>query len=135
MKVKACFIILLLATTTAAVAQSRHWGTCCRSEYNRQTEVNIAGTIAEITEVDGWTYLVVKTNSGTAEVHLGPTDFLQGEDVVLKQGDRIQVIGSKLSDSGGEFINARRLVIGDKTIIFRDSAGRRAWHDGRHCCC
>lgn len=133
MKTKVLILIMVFAVTTA-VAQGRR-GPGPGSRYDTKTETTVTGTIDQINQQDsfcpgGGTHLVLKTDKGNMDVRLGPTKFLGDQKFELKKGDSVQVIGSKLDSKAGEFIIARQITSGGKTLTLRNEKGFPAWPRG-----
>jgi hypothetical protein len=78
----------------------------------------------------------LKTDQGTMPVHLGPSQFLEQQQLTPKVGDTMTVTGSKLTTGKGEVILAAEVKSGGKTITLRDSQGVPVWRGkgmgGRH---
>jgi len=133
MKTKLLIVMMALAVT-AALAQGRR-GRGPGPGYDPKTETTISGTIDQINQQDsfcpgGGTHLVVKTDKGSMEVRLGPTKFIEDQKFELKKGDTVQVIGSKLDSKAGEFLIARQVTSGGKTLTLRNEKGFPAWPRG-----
>jgi hypothetical protein len=88
--------LMCLVTAPVAVAQTRTG----RPRYNPATEITVKGTVQEVREIarGAWTgtHAILKTDQGTFDVHLGPSDFLASKQMSLSKGDQIEVTGSKV---------------------------------------
>ena len=104
--------------------------------YDPATEVTINGTIEAVNQLKGprgWagTHLGLKTDSGTIDVHAGPSWFLAQNKVSFEKGDQIEVTGSKVKFNGEDAVIARELKKGGSTITLRNAQGIPAWSRGR----
>ena len=99
-------------------------------KYDVKNEVKIKGVVEEIREVSGQfegTHLVVKTETKTVLVHVGPTAFLKEIDTSFNKGDQIEVVGCKAPDAAEEEILAREITAGQNTTTLRDDKGVPVW--------
>jgi hypothetical protein len=81
----------------------------------------------------GWngTHLMVKTDSETLEVHIGPTFYLEEQKFTFGVGDQIEVTGSKVKYQGVDALLAREVKKGDKTLLLRNAQGIPLWSKSR----
>jgi hypothetical protein len=85
--------------------------------------------------------LSVKTENQTISVHLGPAWYLNNQDFPIKNGDEIEVTGSRINFSGSPAIIAAEVRQGDKVLKLRDNNGIPVWRGqnqrgmGRGACC
>jgi len=106
---------------------------CCMGMpgYQVSTETTITGTVEDVVQPARGrmmgTHLLVKTEAGTIEVHLGPSAFLSREGFSFAKGDTVEVVGSKMTMGGGEVIIARELSKDGKKLTLRDKTGRPVW--------
>lgn len=105
--------------------------------YNSRTETTVTGVVQEVKEIASGgrgtgTHLVVKTDSGVIEVHVGPSWYLKQQNCEFKKDDRVDVIGSKVKFEGTDVLVARQIKAGDKTWTLRDTQGKPAWSQGRN---
>ncbi|HYG99487.1 MAG TPA: hypothetical protein VD837_10185 [Terriglobales bacterium] len=125
---KATLIVLFLLLAVPLALADKTSG----PKYNPATETKVSGTVEEVKEVmDGdekETHLVVKTDSGLIEVCLCPAKFLSELEMSFQKGDKIEVTGSKVTDSKGETeVLAREIVRGENTLVLRDKQGGPVW--------
>ena len=104
--------------------------------YNPATETTVKGTVDEVKTVAGrgagaGIHLVLKTESETLDVHLGPAAYLQKQNFELTKGDQVEVTGSKVQFQGHHAIIAREVKKGDKVLTLRDANGFPAWSRAR----
>ena len=69
----------------------------------------------------------LKTDQGTMLVHLGPTKFLEQQQLAPKVGDTMSVTGSKLTTGKGDVLLAAEVKSGNKTVTLRDAQGVPVW--------
>jgi hypothetical protein len=130
------------------------------SMYDTQAEVTVTGTVQEVRTLGGMmpgdgpvalhgmgrgmgmqgTHLILQTETGTLEVHLGPTAFLESEKIIgsgssdqpgpIAQGDTIEVVGSRMTIGGSRALIAREIRKGGQSWTLRDANGRPRWSVG-----
>ena len=103
--------------------------------YDPATEVTMKGSIEAVQQLTGprgWagTHLSLKTDTGTIDVHVGPSWFLTQNKIVLAKGDPIEVTGSKVKFGASDALIARELKKDGKTITLRNAQGVPAWSGG-----
>jgi hypothetical protein len=105
-----------------------------RPRYNPSTETTVKGTVQEVQERarGAWTgtHVILKTDQGTLDVHLGPSDFLAKKQLTLSKGDQIEVTGSKVNDGQTEVLLARTVKKGDTVFTLRNDRGIPEWSRG-----
>ena len=121
----------LLLTATFAAAQGPGAGSHMRM-YDPATETSINGTIEEVKHIARGrmitgTHLMVKTGEESAEVILGPANFINSKGFSFAKGDSIEVTGAKLTVNGAGYIIAREVVKDGKTLTLRDKDGQPQW--------
>ena len=107
------------------------------SQYNRMYDSKTVETISgEVTVVDritplkgmsGGVHINVKTVKETISVHLGPSFYIENQDVKLQAKDQVEVKGSRITFDGKPAIIAMEVKKGDETLKLRDDAGFPAW--------
>jgi len=106
-------------------------------KYDPKTESTIRGTVEEIKHYPsqkGWRtgeHLMLKTEGGTVDVHLGPTDYWEKNGFSLAKGDSLEVTGSKVKVDDAEVMLAREVKKGEKSVTLRNAQGVPAWSRGR----
>lgn len=129
-------VALALAAVPAG-AQRGMGGPRGAPRYDPKTEVTVQGTVEELKEYPsprGWRtgqHVMLKTDQGAVEVHLGPTDYWKANGFELAKGDSIEVTGSKVKVDDAEVLLAREVKKGEKTVTLRDAKGVPAWARGR----
>ncbi len=75
--------------------------------------------------------MIVKSDAGTFDAHLGPTRFLEKNKFIFAKGDQVEIIGSKVEMDGADALLAREVKKGGKTLTLRNAQGVPAWSGGR----
>jgi hypothetical protein len=124
---------LMMATAPTGRAQRGHM---MMGNYDTKTEVTIQGTVDKINRMGKGPmpgmgiHLIVKAGNETTEVHLGPADFVE-KTMAFKEGDAIQVTGSKVTMMDRTVVIAREVKKGDEVLKLRDEQGVPLWR-GMH---
>jgi hypothetical protein len=134
----------ILVTAVSSFAQPRP-GTMWRgsggwgpgSQYNRIYDPKAVETISgEVTTVDritpakgmsGGVHMLVKTDKETVSVHLGPSWYLENQDVKIEPKDKVEVKGSRVTFVGKPALIASEVRKGNEVLTLRDEAGFPAW--------
>lgn len=124
--------VLLASIATIAVAQAGYGGRM----YDPKTEVTVKGTIQDVqqqTGKQGWsgTHLTLNTDGSVLDVHVGPSSYVAQKQFSFAKGDKIEVVGSKVTISGKEALLAREITKDGKTLVLRNAQGVPEWSGGR----
>ena len=99
--------------------------------YDATTEITITGTVQDVLHPQmgrmSGTHLLLKTETETIEVHVGPSNFVSSEGFTFAKGDSVQVLGSKVTIGGKQALIAREVTKDSKTLTLRDKTGRPLW--------
>jgi hypothetical protein len=136
--------ITLLISAVTSVAQTRPgmmwrgsggWGP--GTPYNRMYDPKAVETITgEVTRMDritpakgmsGGIHMLVKTDKETISVHLGPSWYLENQDVKIEPKDKVEVKGSRITFGGKPAIIATEIKKGDEVLKLRDESGFPVW--------
>lgn len=103
--------------------------------YNPNTETTVKGTVEQVKTMQGrrgsgGTHLDLKSDSGTFDVHLGPSSFVVSRGFTFAKGDQIEVTGSKVKFQDLDAIIAREVTKGDKVLTLRNAQGIPEWSGG-----
>jgi hypothetical protein len=108
--------------------------------YNPASEVTLTGVIQTVTEAaDAYqlngipmpgTRLSVKTSNNTTDVRLGPSLFLEQQDLDLVPGSVVRIEGSRVTMGNAGVVLARRITIGRTIVVLRDTTGAPQWGNG-----
>ena len=72
-------------------------------------------------------HLVLKTDSKTLSVHLGPAWFIDRQNIRIEEGDTIEVKGSKITYEGKPTIIAAEVKKANTVLKLRDKNGFPLW--------
>jgi len=107
------------------------------SQYNRMYDPKAVETITgEVTAVDhitpvkgmsGGVHMNVKTDKETISVQLGPSWYLENQDVKIEPKDKVEVKGAKTTFAGKPVIIAAEVKKGDEVLKLRDDSGFPVW--------
>jgi hypothetical protein len=122
---------------SVAGAQSAPTGRQGSPMYDVKTETTITGTVESVENITGaggrgrrgmgGTHLALKTEKDSVAVHVGPTAYLAEKKITLGKGDRLEILGSRVTIDNETFLIARQIKKGDNTWMLRDASGRAAW--------
>ncbi|MGB3344208.1 MAG: hypothetical protein WBA61_09865 [Aequorivita sp.] len=131
--------LLIASTNVNAQRGNNGWGQ--NSNYGRLFNANtmetISGTVEAVetismdTKMSTGIHLKVKTKSLTVSVHLGPSWYLDNQDIQFEKGDKITVTGSRISYQNAPAIIAVEIVKGDDVLLLRDKTGFPVWSGWR----
>lgn len=100
--------------------------------YDPKAETTLNGTIDDIQLHAGHyratgTHLLVKTDSGTIEVHVGPSVYIEKHQFSFSKGDHIEVLGSQVKIGNKDTFLAREITKEGKKLVLRDQNGVPLW--------
>jgi hypothetical protein len=106
--------------------------------YDPRTEATVTGTVTDVKTLPsrgggrglGGTHVLLKTETETVDVRLGPTAFMKEQQFAISPGDTLQVTGSRVTIDGAKALIAREVRRGDATLTLRDATGRPKWAGG-----
>jgi hypothetical protein len=109
--------------------------------YNAQITTSVRCVITEVGHVDhvwgpikGKSYgvnLTVKTDKETLTVYLGPSWYIDRQDIKIKKNDIVEVKGCKKIYNGGYVIVAKEIIKDNKVLRLRDDDGNPVWEAGK----
>jgi len=108
-------------------------GTQYNRMYDPKTVETISGEIAVVDRItpvkgmSGGVHMNVKTDKETISVHLGPSFYIENQDVKLQAKDKVEVKGSRITFDGKPAIIAMEVKKGDEVLKLRDDAGFPTW--------
>jgi hypothetical protein len=128
----------LLFTTEVFAQQIRRgcWGRADRYNrlYDPDTVTTISGTVEDIdyfTPAEGMAqgvHVQLRQTTGEAtEVHLGPRWYIDNQDIEIREGDFIQVTGSRIMFEGEPVIVASSVQMDGEVLRLRDREGYPLW--------
>ena len=77
-------------------------------------------------------HLILKTDTATFDVHLGPSSYIAQQKFTFAKGDTIEVVGSKVMIADKEALLAREITKDRKTLVLRNAQGVPQWSRGQH---
>lgn len=103
--------------------------------YDATTETTLRGTVAEVKNVTSRAggrgmqgmHIVVNAGSETVDVHLGPSWYAKEQNVSLRPGDVVTIVGSRVTIQESKVLIAKRIDKGGTVWTFRDAVGRPLW--------
>jgi DNA/RNA endonuclease YhcR with UshA esterase domain len=127
------FALLLSGATITLESQEKHSQTPAGYTYAPASEQTIRGWVVEtkdfqcpVTGTVG-SHLTVKNELGSMEVHLAPASFMKQYEINIRKGDKVTVVGSKITYEGKSALIAKSVAIGNETYNFRDQSGKPLW--------
>ena len=108
-------------------------GTPYNRMYDSKTVETITGEVASVDRITpskgmgGGVHMLVKTEKETISVHLGPSWYIENQDVRIEPNDKVEVKGSKITFGGKPAIIAAEVKKGDDVLKLRDDAGYPVW--------
>lgn len=132
---KIILIIALVMFFTGNIYSQNGWGP--GSNYNRMYDVNTVETIkGSVTSIDQISHgnrmskgIHIKLNSKSENitVHLGPSWYIENQDIQINKSDEITVTGSRVNYEGEMIIIAKEIIKGDEVLTIRDDKGYPYW--------
>lgn len=131
--------LLIASTNVNAQRGNKGWGQDSNYGrlFNASTVETINGTVEAVefismdTKTSTGIHLAVKTKSQTISVHLGPSWYLDNQEIQFEKGDEITVTGSRISYQNAPAIIAVEIEKGDDILLLRDKAGYPVWSGWR----
>lgn len=127
-------VFVALVAVAPALAQRRGQGRI----YDPKTEATVTGTVVEVKTLParaggrglGGTHVTLNTGTETLDVHLGPSAFLKEKQFDVSSGDKLEVVGSRVTVDGAAAFIAREVRRGGASLTLRDANGRPTWAGG-----
>jgi DNA/RNA endonuclease YhcR with UshA esterase domain len=101
--------------------------------YDLAQEVKVKGEILEVKNYDCpisgtmGVHLALQTAEGVVEVHLAPSAFLAEYQISFAKGDKVEVLGTKVTFHDMPALLARRVTRAQDDFTFRDPKGNPLW--------
>jgi hypothetical protein len=105
--------------------------------YNPRTIATVKGVVVEVEQIIPTTgmcsgiHLTLKTDSDVKSVHLGPSWFIERQEMKIEKGDAIEVTGSKIEYKGEPVVIAAEIKKKDMLLKLRDKDGFPRWSGSR----
>lgn len=139
MKMKKALFLIVFAVlgTIALYAQKENGSSGKTSNYGKMFNTKTVETfdasvvsILTVYEAQKSTYgihLEVKNDKGVIPVHLGPSWYLDNQDIQFSIGDAIAVTGSRITYEGASAIIAMEVQKNENVLLLRDKNGFPRW--------
>lgn len=95
----------------------------------------------KVLQVDRWTngewekggvHVVLQTDNETMDLHLGPSWYIDNQDIRIEPNDQIQVTGIRVTSGDGRaMMVVSEVSKGNQVITLRDEVGFPTWMRGR----
>lgn len=99
--------------------------------YDPATVTTVNGEVIEVKRIESrrgaGVHVELRTASGTEDVHLGPSWYLDKQSVQVAKGDQIEVTGSRVTVAGQAAIVAQTVKKGDTSLTLRNASGVPEW--------
>jgi DNA/RNA endonuclease YhcR with UshA esterase domain len=100
--------------------------------YNPATVVDLTGRVSAVREIPrnkplSRLHLLMSTETGEIDAYLGPVEFLKEFEMTFSAGDKVQIIGSKVSFGGRPVVLVREVRKGEIFLYLRDRIGYPNW--------
>jgi hypothetical protein len=114
------------------------WG--AQTQYSRMYNPQAVETFrGEVVNVDTITssrgmygvHLILKTAKESISVHLGPSWYIENQDIQIQPGDKIQVKGSRIIFAEQPVIIAAEVKTSNAVLTLRDQNGFPVWSGWR----
>ena len=112
-------------------------GTPYNKMYDPKTVESITGEVTSVSQIipnkgmASGVHMNVKTDNETISVHLGPSWYLENQDVKIQAKDKVEVKGSRIMFAGKPVIIAEEVKKGDEILKLRDDSGFPLWSGWR----
>ena len=97
-------------------------------DYRRSHGVD---RITPVKGMSGGVHMNVKTDKETISVQLGPSWYLENQDVKIEPKDKVEVKGARTTFAGKPAIIAAEVKKGDEVLKLRDDSGFPVWSGWR----
>jgi hypothetical protein len=127
-------LLLTIAVSSLHAQRGQRRG-MMMGNYDPKTEITIQGSVEKIDRLNYGNmpgmgiHLTVRSGNEITNVHLGPAPFVD-KAMTLKEGDTIQVTGSKVTMMGKAALIAREIKKDDHVLKLRDANGVPLWSRG-----
>jgi len=109
--------------------QGGHYGRM----YDQTTVETMSGVVIKVERITprrGMSYgvhLLLKTDKEVISVHLGPSWFIERQDMKIKKNDSLKVKGSRIIINKKPAIIAAEIIKGKHVLKLRDQSGIPVW--------
>ena len=126
-------VLLLSGITFAQRGLGRAGGRQGYRAYNPKTVETLSGEVTKIENITSrrsgffGIHVLLKTDAEEISVHLGPSWYLDKQEVQIHTGDKIEVTGSRITFDNKPAILAATVKKGDLVLKLRDENGFPLW--------
>ncbi len=105
--------------------------------YNPKIVETLTGAVVsvdKITPMKGMSqgvHMILKTDKETISVHLGPSWYIENQDIKIDPKDKVEVKGSRITFEGKPAIIAAEVKKGNEIMKLRDEKGFPVWSGWR----
>jgi hypothetical protein len=138
-------LLCLFASTEALAQPGMMWkggggwgaGTPYARLYNPKSLETIVGEVVSVDKITPeknmsyGVHFVLKAETETISVHLGPDWYIENQDVKIEPKDKVEIKGSRITFDGKPAIIAAEVKKGEEVLILRDASGLPAWSGWR----
>ncbi len=127
------FLLLLILHPLHAIAQIDDGWKIWNRLYNKSTERVVEGKVVDVgrlPDTKDRAYgirLLIRIDSETIPVHLGPAWFVHNQGFSFEAGDRVEVKGSMVRFRGDSLFVAAELTKEGRILKLRDEKGFPYW--------
>jgi sporulation protein YlmC with PRC-barrel domain len=108
-------------------------------DFNPSTVETLEGTVENVDNdmfesgvamTDSLVVLDVKTSSGKERVRVAPDNYLKEQDIEIKEGDKVEVTGSRVHRDGEDVVMASKVTLkrNGKVLTVRQDDGTPKWN-------
>jgi sporulation protein YlmC with PRC-barrel domain len=110
--------------------------------FNAATVATLEGTVENVDNdmlepgvamTDSLVVLDVKTSSGKERVRVAPDNYLKQQGIEIKEGDKVEVTGSRINQDGEDLVLASKITLmrNGKVLALRQDDGTPKWKPER----
>jgi hypothetical protein len=106
--------------------------------YNPKTVEEFKGTVVAVENITpekgmstGIHLSVKNAKNETVSVHLGPSWYVDNQDLQIAKGDAVTVKGSRVTYNNAPAVIAQTIAKGDDVLLLRDDQGNPNWNGWR----
>jgi hypothetical protein len=105
------------------------------SQYQVGREVTLVGTVSSVVENSKTgplgTHVMVQSASGLVDVHVGSAKYLTMNNLNLKSGDSVRILGENFAVGADTVFYARIVQDGTAAVAVRSPKGMPLWKNGK----
>jgi hypothetical protein len=101
--------------------------------YDPKTVETVSGEVVQVNQIPhrrgrgAGVHLILKTDKEEIPVHLGPSWYLDKQEVKIGRNDKVEVKGSRVTFKGKPVLIAAEVKKGGALLTLRDESGVPAW--------